>query len=55
MRKLLTRSLVLLFVFALAAFMASDSMTTVTAENVVAEPNPLLGEWAGPYAGTIRR
>jgi peptidyl-dipeptidase Dcp len=51
MRKLLTRSLVLLFVFALAAFMASDSMTTVTAGNVVADPNPLLGEWAGPYGG----
>ncbi|HEY0348574.1 MAG TPA: M3 family metallopeptidase [Pyrinomonadaceae bacterium] len=51
MRKLLIRSLVLLFVFALAAFMASDSMITVTAGNVIAEPNPLLGEWAGPYGG----
>ncbi|HBB98452.1 MAG TPA: peptidase M3 [Blastocatellia bacterium] len=51
MRKLLTRSLVLLFVFALTVFMASDSITTVTAANLPADPNPLLGEWAGPYGG----
>lgn len=51
MRKLLTRSLVLLFVFALTALMASDSITTVTAGNLFADPNPLLGEWTGPYGG----
>src|SRR2546430_5868772 len=50
MRKLLTRSLVLLFVFALTAFMASDSITT-PAGTLIADPNPLLGEWAGPYGG----
>ena len=48
MCKLLTRSLALVFVFALTAFMASDSITTVTAGNLVADPNPLLAEWEGP-------
>src|SRR5947199_5798249 len=51
MRKLASRTLLLLFVFVLTAFMASDSMTTVTAGNLTADPNPLLGEWAGPYGG----
>jgi len=51
MRTLLTRSLVLLFGFALTAFMASDSITNVSAGNPVADSNPLLGEWAGPYGG----
>jgi peptidyl-dipeptidase Dcp len=31
--------------------MASDSITTVTAGNLVTDPNPLLGEWTGPYGG----
>jgi peptidyl-dipeptidase Dcp len=51
MHKLLTRSLVVLFVFALTALMASDSITNATAGNLVADPNPLLGEWIGPYGG----
>lgn len=51
MRTLLTRSLVLLFGFALTAFMASDSITNASAGNPVADSNPLIGEWAGPYGG----
>src|SRR5437588_156052 len=52
MRKLITRTLVLLFVSALTALMANDSIKqTVSAGNLAADPNPLLGEWAGPYGG----
>src|SRR5437762_12346192 len=51
MRKLTSRTQLLLFVFVLTAFMASDSIKTVNAGNLIADPNPLLGEWAGPYGG----
>ena len=52
MRKLITRTLVLLFVSALTALMANDSIKqTVSAGKLAADPNPLLGEWAGPYGG----
>src|SRR6266446_4369672 len=52
MRKSIARTLVLLFVTALTVLMATDSIKpTVAAGNLVADPNPLLGEWAGPYSG----
>src|SRR6266566_9777054 len=52
MRKLITRTLVLLFVGALTALMANDSMKhTVSAGKLATDPNPLLGEWAGRYGG----
>src|SRR5207248_1080172 len=52
MFKLIARSMVLLFVTALTALMATDSIKQpVAASNPAADPNPLLGEWAGPYGG----
>ncbi|HEX7724083.1 MAG TPA: M3 family metallopeptidase [Pyrinomonadaceae bacterium] len=52
MHKLIGRTLMLLFVTALTGFMATNSLKQiVNANTVVAEPNPLLGEWAGPYGG----
>src|SRR6185503_5202935 len=53
MLKLITRSLMLLFVFALTALMTTDkSLTRVAhANKFPADPNPLLAEWVGPYGG----
>jgi peptidyl-dipeptidase Dcp len=52
MFRLIARSMVLLFVTALTALMATDSLKqTVTANTAAADPNPLLAEWAGPYGG----
>jgi peptidyl-dipeptidase Dcp len=52
MFKLVTRSLVLLFAALLAASMSTDSINkTVNANNLPADPNPLLAEWVGPYGG----
>ncbi|HEX3144813.1 MAG TPA: M3 family metallopeptidase [Pyrinomonadaceae bacterium] len=52
MSKLVTRSFVLLFVALLTASMSTDSINkTVSANNLPADPNPLLAEWAGPYGG----
>jgi len=53
MLKLITRSLMLLFVFALTALMSADkSLTRVAhANEFPADPNPLLAEWVGPYGG----
>jgi len=52
MFKLATRSFVLLFVALLIASMSTDSInTTVNANNLPADPNPLLAEWVGPYGG----
>jgi peptidyl-dipeptidase Dcp len=43
---------VLLFVALLTASMSTDSINkTVSANNLPADPNPLLAEWAGPYGG----
>jgi peptidyl-dipeptidase Dcp len=42
----------LLFVTALTGSMATNSLKQIVhANTVVADPNPLLGEWAGPYGG----
>jgi peptidyl-dipeptidase Dcp len=52
MFKLVRRSLVLLFAVLLTTLMSTDSINkTVSANNLPADPNPLLGEWAGPYGG----
>ena len=52
MFKLVTRSLALLFAVLLTTLMSTDSINkTVSANNLPADPNPLLGEWAGPYGG----
>src|SRR6266478_6082093 len=52
MRKSIARTLVLLFVATLTVLMATDSIKpTVAAGNLVVDPNPLLGEWAGRYGG----
>lgn len=53
MSKLITRSLVLLFVAALTALMSADNSLNhiARANNSPADPNPLLAEWAGPYGG----
>jgi len=52
MDKLIGRSLMLLFATALIGSMATNSLKQiVNANTVVADPNPLLGEWAGPYGG----
>ena len=52
MSKLVTRSFALLFAALLAASMSADSINkTVSANNLPADPNPLLAEWAGPYGG----
>src|ERR1041385_6964750 len=52
MFKLVVRSFVLLFVALLTTSMATDSINReFSARNLPADPNPLLGEWAGPYGG----
>lgn len=52
MFKLVTRSFVLLFAVLLTASMATDSLNkTVNANNLAADPNPLLVDWVGPYGG----
>ena len=52
MFKLVTRSFVLLFAVLLTASMATDSVNkTVNANNLAADPNPLLVDWVGPYGG----
>lgn len=52
MHKLIGRGLMLLFVTALTGSMATNSLKQIVhANTVVADPNPLLGEWAGPYGG----
>jgi peptidyl-dipeptidase Dcp len=54
MRKFITRSLALLFAGALTWLMVSDRTTPGVSANelpAVAEPNPLLAEWSGPYGG----
>ena len=52
MFKLVVRSFVLLFVALLTTSMATDSINRdVSASKLPADPNPLLGEWAGPYGG----
>lgn len=53
MCKSIARILVLLLAATLTALMATDNSInrTVVADNVAADPNPLLAEWAGPYGG----
>jgi peptidyl-dipeptidase Dcp len=53
MYKFIARSLVLLFAATLTVLMASDNSLnrTVEANNLAADPNPLLAEWVGPYGG----
>ena len=53
MYKFIARSLVLLFATTLTVLMATDNSLnrTVEANNLAADPNPLLAEWAGPYGG----
>ena len=53
MYKFIARSLVLLFAATLTVLMATDNSLnrTVEANNLAADPNPLLAEWAGPYGG----
>ena len=53
MYKFIVRSLVLLFAATLTVLMATDNSLnrTVEANNLAADPNPLLAEWAGPYGG----
>ena len=56
MRNLLTRSLLLLLIAALAtsAFMSQINISKVSAAKStapLAEPNPLLADWRGPYGG----
>jgi peptidyl-dipeptidase Dcp len=53
MCKSIVRILVLLFAATLTVLMATDNSInrTAVANNVAADPNPLLAEWAGPYGG----
>jgi peptidyl-dipeptidase Dcp len=53
MYKFIARSLVLVFAATLTVLMATDNSLnrTVEANNLAADPNPLLAEWAGPYGG----
>lgn len=53
MCKFIARVLVLLFAAALTVLMATDNSInrTVVANNLAADPNPLLAEWGGPYGG----
>ena len=53
MCKFIARVLVLLFAAALTVLMATDNSInrTVVANNLAADPNPLLAEWEGPYGG----
>ena len=53
MFKFIVRSLVLLLAATLTVLMATDNSfnRTVEANNLAADPNPLLAEWAGPYGG----
>ena len=53
MFKFIARALVLLFAATLTVLMATDNSLnrTVEANNLAADPNPLLAEWAGPYGG----
>lgn len=48
----ITRSFVLVFAALISASMSTDSINkTVNANNLPADPNPLLAEWVGPYGG----
>jgi peptidyl-dipeptidase Dcp len=53
MCKSIVRILVLLFAATLTVLMATDNSVnrTTMANNVAADPNPLLAEWTGPYGG----
>lgn len=52
MRKSIVRILMLLLAATLTVLMAKDnSINRTVAANNVAESNPLLAEWAGPYGG----
>ena len=53
MCKSIVRMLVLLFAATLTVLMASNNTInrTVVANNLAADPNPLLAEWEGPYGG----
>jgi peptidyl-dipeptidase Dcp len=53
MRALITRSFVLLFAFAIIASVIANNLNTrsMTAVDKMADPNPLLADWIGPYGG----
>ncbi len=55
MREKITRSFLLLFATALIAAVAADRLhqpnSMHTQASTVADPNPLLANWAGPYGG----
>ncbi len=52
MRKLITRSLALLFASSFSFLMLADnSNNSKVSANRPADPNPLLNEWTGPYGG----
>ena len=55
MRELITRSLLLLFATALIASVVADHLPNPNGMNTqastVADPNPLLANWEGPYGG----
>jgi peptidyl-dipeptidase Dcp len=53
MCKSIARILVLLFAATLTVLMATDNSInrTVVANDLAADPNPLLAEWGGPYGG----
>jgi len=53
MRALITRSFVLLFVIAIIASVVANNLNThsMPAVDKLADPNPLLADWTGPYGG----
>jgi len=53
MRALITRSFVLLFAIAIIASVVANNLNThsMPAVDKLADPNPLLADWTGPYGG----
>ena len=54
MRNLLTRSLLLLFIAVILGSFAHNHFHATASVTPVADPNPLLAEWTGPYGGVPR-
>jgi peptidyl-dipeptidase Dcp len=54
MRNLLMRSLPLLFIAVILGSFAHNHFNATASGTAVADPNPLLAEWTGPYGGVPR-